>query len=206
MAHDRQTFFDPANLEISNQQRHPHQKSTRAYFFEFCKVKTNHTAHRRAPANHKAQICSLPSFFILSLLLFFSADDRASSIPKPEPNRVISLVNSPQGTKQGTNQVQAPFLHLPPSASVCNATLMPSTRERGVEKTLQSPVGRGKEGRKNSAFMRLVLLVSFLCRGEFINGDKGFLGRKAIFWRRCLACVGGEEKEKKWSSEGKGHT
>lgn len=29
--------------------------------------------------------------------------------------------------------------------------------------------------------MRLVLLVDFSCRGEFIDGDKRFFGRKAIF-------------------------
>lgn len=64
----------------------------------------------------------------------------------PETTSPKLVVNPPHGTKKGTYLVPAITLHLPTSASVCNTRSMPSTREWEVDKTLQSPVGRGKEG------------------------------------------------------------
>lgn len=52
--------------------------------------------------------------------------------------------------------------------------------------------------------MRLALLVGFSCRGEFIDGDKRFFGREAIFRPAMhgLSEEGGEEARKRVGGEG----
>lgn len=56
--------------------------------------------------------------------------------------------------------------------------------------------------------MKLVLLVSFLCRGEFIDDDKRFFGRIGDFpgGHAWLMIVKGEKKAKKCSSGGEGQS
>ena len=69
---------------------------------------------------------------------------------------------------------------------------MPSTRERGVEKTLQSPVGQGREGMGDSTFMRLALLVSFLVVVSLSMVWRSSLGGRRFSGGHAWL-VGGEE-------------
>lgn len=61
------------------------------------------------------------------------------------------------------------------------------TRQRGIEKTLQSPVDRGKEEIGDSAFIEVGFFFIVACRDEFIDNEERF-GRGRFFRRPCLAC------------------
>lgn len=72
------------------------------------------------------------------------------------------------------------------------------TSEWGVENTLQSPVGRGKGGLGDSAFMRLVFSVSLLVEVSLSMTRRGSLGGRR-FSGSHARLVGGEEEAEKES-------
>ncbi len=113
----------------------------------------------------------------------------------PSPNQT-----APSTARNQTGNQPSPGT-IPPSSTFglglqCNIdAINPRT---GRRKNAAESSGSRERRKGDSAFMRLALLVGFSCRGEFIDGDKRFFGREAIFRPPCMACRrrggGGEKK------------
>ena len=178
----------------TNKQNNHTQQSPR-FFFRLRRDTTNTIPYRvkdlsPAPENHKPSTCSRP--FLYSSFSS-SACVEQTFLPqpihwskKPPPNQAQTRPPSYHLSTHHTelNRYQAiPGIIPPsfPSASVCNATLMPSNPRAGRRKNAAESSWSREGSKGDSAFMRLVFLASFLFEVSLlmrreVSGGRRFSG------------------------------